>query len=322
MAVRGGPVLVATVVAVTLAAPGASLADHRLRRTGRLCAGRPDAVSLRGSRLSGNRQRWLSQCAHRRFAGVRRGEQPLPTRHPRGAHRSGHPVPDGVQPGFRAPLCRRVGRSGSGRPIDHRQRSPGGLPLRPADLSRRSERAGRSGSASSPSRADQSGRRPAQQPASARVLAGTDGQDGDRQNGTACPANKLLITPARPLSRGSSFTVTVAYTGRPGVHLDGDGSTEGWFRSNSPVGDGGFVTTEPVGTEDWMPLNDHPSAKPTYDLYATVNAGKTAIGNGVLVSRQAHPANSTFPHGSTTWHWRSQAPVASYLVEASVGSLR
>jgi hypothetical protein len=46
------------------------------------------------------------------------------------------------------------------------------------------------------------------------------------------------------------FRVTVACT------------TEGWFRSNQPKGDGGFVTTEPVGTEDWMPLNDYPSAKP------------------------------------------------------------
>ena len=146
------------------------------------------------------------------------------------------------------------------------------------------------------------------------------GRTAAAQNGTPCPANKLVITPARPIRADDRFTVAVSYTGRPGVHLDGDGSTEGWFRSNSPVGDGGFVTTEPVGTEDWMPLNDHPSAKPTYDLYATVNAGKTAIGNGVLLSRETHPANATFAHGSTTWHWQSQAPVASYLVEASVGS--
>ena len=54
-----------------------------------------------------------------------------------------------------------------------------------------------------------------------------------------------------------------------------DAVPEGWFRSSRPAGDGGFVTTEPVGTEDWMPLNDHPSAKPTYDFYGTVNAGQT-----------------------------------------------
>jgi hypothetical protein len=135
-------------------------------------------------------------------------------------------------------------------------------------------------------------------------------------DGSRCPANKLVITPKHPLLRGSVFKVRVGYVGRPGLHNDGDGGTEGWFRSRS----GGFVTTEPVGTEDWMPLNDHPSAKPTYDFFDTVNAGKTALANGVLVSATKHAANSRFPAGSTTWHWHSPATIASYLVESSIGS--
>src|SRR5262249_59041984 len=55
----------------------------------------------------------------------------------------------------------------------------------------------------------------------------------DSLNGTQCPANKLVITPSAPIRNGSGFTVTVSYTGRPGVHNDGDGSTEGWFRAPS-----------------------------------------------------------------------------------------
>jgi aminopeptidase N len=140
------------------------------------------------------------------------------------------------------------------------------------------------------------------------------------RNGTQCRANKLVITPATPVADRAVFSVTVAYTGRPGVRGDGDGTTEGWFRSNRPEGDGGFVTTEPVGTEDWMPLNDYPSAKPAYDFYDTVGAGKTVLANGVLVSRAHHPPDSQFPGGSVTWHWHSPAPVASYLVENSVGN--
>jgi hypothetical protein len=142
------------------------------------------------------------------------------------------------------------------------------------------------------------------------------------QNGQQCPANKLVITPSAPLGDGAAFTVTVAYTGRPGVHTDGDGTTEGWFRSNDPVGDGGFVTTEPVGTEDWMPLNDHPSAKPTYDFDDTVNSGKAVLANGILKSIRHHGPDAQFPLGSVTWRWHSPAPVASYLVEDSVGSFR
>src|SRR3954471_12194910 len=70
---------------------------------------------------------------------------------------------------------------------------------------------------------------------------------GNAQNGQQCPANKLVVTPAAPITRGSTFVVSVAYTGKPGVHHDGDGTTEGWFRSNRPPGDGGFITTEPAG---------------------------------------------------------------------------
>ena len=135
-------------------------------------------------------------------------------------------------------------------------------------------------------------------------------------DGTQCPANKLVITPSAPLKPNSVFVVTVSYTGRPGVHNDGDGTTEGWFRAP----DGGFVTTEPVGSEDWMPLNDYPTAKPTYDFSDTVTAGRVVIANGVLVSVRHHPASAEFRGGSVTWNWHSRAPIASYLVEDSVGN--
>src|ERR1043165_7927524 len=116
-------------------------------------------------------------------------------------------------------------------------------------------------------------------PASSPQLPDTD---ANSLNGTQCPANKLVITPKIPIRDGSAFTVKVSYTGKPGVHNDGDGTTEGWFRST----DGGFVTTEPVGSEDWMPLNDHPTAKPTYDFSDTVTAGRTVIATGELVQGQ------------------------------------
>jgi hypothetical protein len=139
-------------------------------------------------------------------------------------------------------------------------------------------------------------------------------------DGTQCPANKLVITPSSPIPSGARFVVEVDYTGRPGVHNDGDGTTEGWFRVNQPNDAGSFVTTEPVATEDWMPLNDHPSSKPTYDIYDTVPLGKTAIGNGELVSQLANLPDANFPGGSTTWHWHSPEGIASYLVENSIGS--
>jgi Peptidase family M1 domain len=152
-------------------------------------------------------------------------------------------------------------------------------------------------------------------PACSPELMSGRAADKDSLDGTQCPTTKLLVTPPSPVANGSVFTVTVSYTGRPGLHNDGDGSTEGWFRAS----DGGFVTTEPVGSEDWMPLNDYPTAKPTYDFSDTVPAGRVAVANGVLVSVVRHPANRQFPGGSETWSWHSAAPVASYLVEDSIG---
>jgi hypothetical protein len=153
-------------------------------------------------------------------------------------------------------------------------------------------------------------------PACSPELMSTSPATMNALNGTPCPASKLVITPSGPVRSGSIFRVTVSYTGRPGVHNDGSGSTEGWFRAP----DGGFVTAEPVGSQDWMPLNDYPTAKPTYDFRDTVTAGRVVIANGVLVSVRHHPASRQFPGGSVTWRWHSPAPIASYLVQDSVGN--
>src|SRR5262249_19593576 len=66
-------------------------------------------------------------------------------------------------------------------------------------------------------------------------------------------------------------------------------------------------------------LNDYPAAKPTYDFSDRVTAGRMAIANGILVSVRHHPATRLFPGGSATFNWHAAAPIASYLVEDSVG---
>jgi hypothetical protein len=145
-------------------------------------------------------------------------------------------------------------------------------------------------------------------------------------SGQPCPARKLVIIPVAPIPSGETFEVMVEYTGHPGVYTDAGEEGDGWFRSDEPAGDGAFVTTEPVGTEAWMPLNNHPSAKPTYDFTETVTKGRTVIANGELVRTAAgepseeNPPDALFPDGSTTWKWHSPEPIASYLVENSIGN--
>ena len=134
-----------------------------------------------------------------------------------------------------------------------------------------------------------------------------------------CGDTKLVITPPASIPSGTDFTVTVNYTGRPGVRPSPTG-TEGWFRNATAGSEGAMVTSEPTGTEAWMPLNNHPSVKPTYDIYDTVTKGKLAIGPGRLVSSGDNPADANFPAGSTSYHWKSSEPIANYLVENSVGN--
>jgi aminopeptidase N len=79
------------------------------------------------------------------------------------------------------------------------------------------------------------------------------------------------------------------------------------------------MSTEPVGSEDWMPLNDYPTAKPTYDFSITTERGKTAIANGQRVSVTNNPPDAEFPGGSATTVWHAPMPIASYLPVTIIG---
>ena len=166
--------------------------------------------------------------------------------------------------------------------------------------------------------------------------------NADNPNPPACPSTsssaatqnqpcfptKLVITPAQPIPSGTDFKVVINYTGRPGVRPNPSLGNEGWFRNNNPVGDGAMVTSEPSGSMAWMPLNNHTSVKPTYDIYSTVNYdpalapedNRVFIGNGRLVSTTINAPDANYPDGgSRTFHWKSPEPIAAYLVENSVG---
>jgi hypothetical protein len=122
-------------------------------------------------------------------------------------------------------------------------------------------------------------------------------------------ADKLIITPAAGIDSGTTFAVVVAYNGIPQRIRDPDNTQEGWLN----VADGAFVVNEPMGAMGWFPNNNSPQDKATYDISVTVPAGKVALGNGELVSKTDNP------NGTTTWHWRENYPMATYLSTATVG---
>src|SRR5690606_27994365 len=91
---------------------------------------------------------------------------------------------------------------------------------------------------------------------------------------------ELVVTPARALSRGRSFVVTVEYGGTTGQPVDATGALYGWVSYD----DGAFVANEPEGASTWYPVNDVPYDKATYEFEITVPDGTTAVANGDLVS--------------------------------------
>ncbi len=148
---------------------------------------RAHAVQAGHPRLPGDRQRRLPEPAHRRLQRLRRGREPVPPGQPRRSHAALDAVPDRLQPRLRALEHERDGRSEHDRERGQDQRPAGQLPLRPADLPRRPERARRPGPARASGQPDQPGRRRRRQPAPARLHAARHGR---RAAGPAVPGDQ------------------------------------------------------------------------------------------------------------------------------------
>jgi aminopeptidase N len=135
-----------------------------------------------------------------------------------------------------------------------------------------------------------------------------------RVNGRPAPFRqgngKISITPRHGLPDGARFTVEVRYDGVPqplGGPIVGD-SKYGWLKTD----DGVFTTGEPNATSTWLPCNDYPTDKATFDFRIKVPKGLTAISNGRL-------AGSREKNGQVTYTWRGQKPMATYLATVAIG---
>lgn len=75
---------------------------------------------------------------------------------------------------------------------------------------------------------------------------------------------------------------------------------------------GGFVFTdcEPEGARKWFPCYDKPSDKAALEMYATVPSDVLLGSNGALI-------DSTFSGNELTYHWRSDNPIATYIMVIS-----
>jgi aminopeptidase N len=119
---------------------------------------------------------------------------------------------------------------------------------------------------------------------------------------------KLRIVPRQTIPRGEEFTAVVHYRGRPRPVVDPDGSREGWNRTP----DGAIAVGEPVGTASWLPCDNVPTDKASWDFAIKVPERLTAVANGRLV--QVTRAN-----GTRTFRWSERQPMVPYLAVVDVG---
>ncbi|MDE0664061.1 MAG: M1 family metallopeptidase [Acidimicrobiaceae bacterium] len=141
------------------------------------------------------------------------------------------------------------------------------------------------------------------------VVAGADGSNPVDAEFTRT-GHELSIQPGRLLTEGTVFTTSVLYTGWP-EPLDDPGVPffeVGWQEQEGVI----FTVSEPSGAMTWFPSNNHPSDKATFEIRVTVPEGLVAASNGLLTSE-------TTKGGKTTFEWRMDDPMATYLAAVYIG---
>jgi aminopeptidase N len=119
----------------------------------------------------------------------------------------------------------------------------------------------------------------------------------------------LVITPRRPLPNGAPFVVTVSdFVAVPTVADPDDESSTAFFQHSV----GSATAGQPNWTHSFLPSNDHPSDKATFDIRFDVPAGETAVGNGVLAAKWTGGGRSHFVY-------LQRQPMATELIQLAVG---
>ncbi len=120
--------------------------------------------------------------------------------------------------------------------------------------------------------------------------------------------DELSVTPQRALRKHRDFVVTVRYHGIPTFYDEGELGKNGVI----PTTDGAIAVGQPHVADNWFPANDHPLDKATYRIEVTAPRAVQVISNGAL-------RRLTSQHGSTTWTWVMDEPMASYLAIMAIG---
>ncbi len=112
----------------------------------------------------------------------------------------------------------------------------------------------------------------------------------------------VIVELATPLAADEATTFTIAYRAiepRRGAYFI-DEPQQVWTQSQD------------TDARAWLPCFDHPDEKQTTTTTIVVEAGRFALGNGALVSREPHPDGEAFTY-------EQRVPHATYLLTMVVG---
>ncbi|MEU5313385.1 M1 family metallopeptidase [Streptomyces sp. NPDC021562] len=121
----------------------------------------------------------------------------------------------------------------------------------------------------------------------------------------ATAGEDLVVTPDRPLRKGSWTRITVRHTSDPVPAKDQDG---GWVRTT----DGLAMANQADAAHLVFPCNDHPSDKAMFTFHVTAPDDYTVVANGL-------PTEAARTGGRTTWTYRTRHPMATELAQVSIG---
>jgi hypothetical protein len=114
-----------------------------------------------------------------------------------------------------------------------------------------------------------------------------------------------------PVATGDSLVIWIHYHGTPAQDASGWGGF--YFSGNYAFNLGvGFQADPHNFGRAWYPCEDNFTSRSTYDFYVTTDAGFKAFCNGLLQS------SVTNPNGTTTWHWKMNQTIPSYLTSIAV----
>jgi aminopeptidase N len=119
----------------------------------------------------------------------------------------------------------------------------------------------------------------------------------------------LVITPRLPLRNGLPFIVTVShFVAAPTVANSDDFATTAFFYHPA----GSATAPQPNWAHLFLPSNDHPRDKASFDIRFDVPAGTTAVSNGVKLLQWTD-------RGRTHFVYVQRQPMATELLQLAVG---